>query len=178
VPDFAITPPKGPGQVWTIESASKHANGGQFRNANYENGRSLFHAVGCGACHRMAGFGGDIGPDVTSIRNKFDVAYVLESILDPSKVISDQYGSSNVTTKSGAVHTGLVVERGDDLEVYPPDPKGAPVKMKRTDVAKIEEVPVSQMPPGLINLLNGDEVRDLMAYLMSAGDPKDKVYGK
>jgi putative heme-binding domain-containing protein len=178
VPDFAITPPKGPGQVWTIESASKHANGGQFRNANYENGRSLFHAVGCGACHRMAGFGGDIGPDVTSIRNKFDVAYVLESILDPSKVISDQYGSSSVTTKSGTVHTGLVVERGDDLEIYPPDPKGEPVKMKRTDVAKIESVPVSQMPPGLINLLNGDEVRDLMAYLMSAGDPKDKVYGK
>jgi hypothetical protein len=30
----------------------------------------------------------------------------------------------------------------------------------------------------LINLLNGDELRDLMAYLMAAGDPKDKVYGK
>jgi len=178
VPDFAITPPKGPGQAWTVETASKHSNGGQLRNANYENGRSLFHAVGCGACHRMAGYGGDIGPDVTSIRNKFDVAYVLESILDPSKVISDQYGSSMVTTKSGAVHTGLVVERGDDLEVYPPDPKGEPARMKRSEVAKIERVPVSQMPPGLINLLNGDEVRDLMAYLMSAGDAKDKVYGK
>ena len=178
VPDFAITPPKGPGQVWTVESGMKHANGGQFRNASFENGRSLFHAVGCGACHRMAGFGGDIGPDVTSIRNKFDAAYVLESIIEPSKVISDQYGSSSVTTKSGAVHTGLVVERGDDLEVYPPDPKGAPAKLKRSDVAKVERVPVSQMPPGLINLLNGDELRDLMAYLMSAGDPKDKVYGK
>jgi len=178
MPDFAITPPKGPGQAWTIESAMKHANSGQFRNASFENGRSLFHAVGCGACHRMAGFGGDIGPDVTSIRNKFDASYVLESIIDPSKVISDQYGSSSVTTKSGAVHTGLVVERGDDLEVYPSDPKGEPVRMKRGDVAKIEGVPVSQMPPGLINLLNGDEVRDLMAYLMSAGDPKDKVYGK
>lgn len=178
VPDFEITPPKGPGQIWTIETASKHANSGQFRNANFENGRSLFHAVGCAACHRMAGFGGDIGPDVTSTRNKFDVAYVLESIIDPSKVISDQYGSSSVTTKSGAVHTGLVVERGDELEVYPPDPKGEPVKMKRTDVAKIESVPVSQMPPGLINMLNGDEVRDLMAYLMSAGDPTDKIYGK
>jgi cytochrome c1 len=52
------------------------------------------------------------------------------------------------------------------------------VKVTRADVAKIERTPVSQMPPGLINLLSGDEVRDLMAYLMSAGDPKDKVYGK
>lgn len=177
-PDFAIAPPKGPGQAWTVESAMEHSHPGQFRKASYENGRSLFHAVGCGACHRMAGFGGDIGPDVTSIRNKFDAAYVLESIVEPSKVISDQYGSSSVTTKGGAVHTGLVVERGDGLEVYPPDPKGAPARLKRSEVAKVERVPVSQMPPGLINLLNGDEVRDLMAYLMSAGDPKDKVYGK
>jgi putative heme-binding domain-containing protein len=178
VPDFTITPPIGPGQAWTIETAAMHANSGQFRNASYENGRSLFHAVGCAACHRLGGFGGDIGPDITSIRNKFDTAYVLESIIDPSKVISDQYGSSSVTMKSGVVHTGLVVERGDDLEVYPPDAKAEPAKVKRTEVAKIERVPVSQMPPGLINMLNGDEVRDLMAYLMSAGDPKDKVYGK
>ncbi len=176
-PDFTITPPKGPGQEWTLDNARKHANPGQFRHASYENGRSLFHAIGCAACHRMAGFGGDIGPDLTSIRNKFDAAYVLESILDPSKVISDQYGSSMITTKSGAVHTGLVVERGEDFEVYPPDPKGEPVKLRRTDIAKIERVPVSQMPPGLINLLNGEELRDLMAYLMSAGDAKDKVYG-
>jgi cytochrome c1 len=83
-----------------------------------------------------------------------------------------------VTTKGGAVHTGLVVERGDTLEIYPPDAKAEPVKVTRADVTKIERTPVSQMPPGLINLLSGDEVRDLMAYLMSAGDPKDKVYGK
>ncbi|MCB1089597.1 MAG: c-type cytochrome, partial [Verrucomicrobiae bacterium] len=178
VPDFAITPPKGPGQQWTIESASQQANSGKFRQASYESGRGLFHAIGCAACHRFAGYGGDIGPDLTSIRNKFDVAYVLESILDPSKVISDQYGSSMVTTKDGGVHTGLVVEKGESLEVYPPDAKAEPVKVNRADVVKIERVPVSQMPPGLINVLNGDEVRDLMAYLMSAGDPKDKVYGK
>lgn len=178
VPDFPIHPPKGPGQEWTVETALRHASPGELKKASYENGRSLFHATGCAACHRMAGFGGDIGPDVTSIRNKFDAAYVLESIVDPSKVISDQYGSSMVTTKDGATHTGLVVERGEGLEVYPPDAKAAPTRLKRSDVAKIEAVPVSQMPPGLLNLLNGDEVRDLMAYLMSAGDPKDKVYGK
>ncbi|MCB1202696.1 MAG: DUF1080 domain-containing protein [Verrucomicrobiae bacterium] len=178
VPDFTITPPKGPGQEWTLASASAQANSGKFRQASFENGRSLFHAIGCAACHRFGGFGGDVGPDLTSIRNKFDSNYVLESIIEPSKVISDQYGSSMVTTKSGAVHTGLVVERDEVLEVYPPDAKAEPVKVPRNDVAKIESVPISQMPPGLINLLNGEELRDLLAYLMSAGDPGDKVYGK
>ncbi len=178
VPDFPIHPPKGPGQAWTVETAARHSSPGELKKASYENGRSLFHATGCAACHRFGGFGGDIGPDLTSIRNKFDTAYVLESIIEPSKAISDQYGSSAVTTKDGATHTGLVVERGEEIEVYPPDAKAEPAKLKRSDVAKIEPVPVSQMPPGLINLLNGDEIRDLMAYLMSAGDPNDKVYGK
>lgn len=178
VPDFPVAPPKGPGQEWTVESALRHANAGQFRQASFENGRSLFHASACAACHRFAGYGGDIGPDLTSIRNKFDAAYVLESIVEPSKVISDQYGSSAVTTKGGAVHTGLAVEREESLEVYPVDAKAEPIIVKREEIAKIEPVAVSQMPPGLINPLNGDELRDLMAYLMSAGDPKDKVYGK
>lgn len=177
-PDFEIVPPKGPGQEWTVASGLKVANAGAFRKASFESGRSLFHAVGCAVCHRFGGFGGDIGPDLTSIRNKFDVAYVLESIVEPSKAISDQYGSSTVTTKDGASHTGLVVERGDDLEVYPPDAKAEPVKLKRDQVAKVEAATVSQMPPGLVNLLNGEELRDLMAYLMSAGDPGDKVYGE
>lgn len=178
VPDFPIHPPRGPGQSWTVETAARHCGTGQMKKASYENGRSLFHAIGCAACHRFGGFGGDIGPDLTSIRNKFDSAYVLESIIAPSEAISDQYGSSAVTTEGGKVHSGLVVERGDLLEIFPPDAKAEPVRLKRAEVAKIESVPVSQMPPGLINPLSGDEVRDLLAYLMSAGDPEDKVYGK
>ncbi len=178
VPDFEIKPPKGPGQAWTQASAAPFVGGGKLKQANFESGRNLFHATGCAACHRFAGAGGDIGPDLTSVRNKFDAAYILESMIEPSKVISDQYGSSMVTMNDGKTHVGLVVERGDQVDVYPPDPKGEPVKLSHSDIAKIEAWPVSQMPPALINTLNGDELRDLVAYLLSAGDPKDKVYGK
>lgn len=178
VPDFPIHPPKGPGRQWTVAEALPQVRSDELKKANYENGRSLFHAIGCAACHRLAGYGGDIGPDITSIRNKFDLAYVLESIIEPSKVISDQYGSSAVTTQDGAVHTGLVVDRGDKLEIYPPDAKSAPTQVERAAVAKIEAVAVSQMPPGLIDALSGAELRDLMAYLMAAGDPQDKLYQK
>jgi putative heme-binding domain-containing protein len=173
-PDFPIMDPVGPGKKWTVGETLAAARG----PANFERGRSLFFSTKCASCHRVRGLGGAIGPDLTSIRNKFDAAYVLESIVEPSKVISDQYGSFAVTTKGGAVHTGLAVEREKSLEVYPVDAKAEPIVVKREEIAKIEPVAVSQMPPGLINPLNGDELRDLMAYLMSAGDPKDKVYGK
>jgi putative heme-binding domain-containing protein len=178
VPDFTITPPKGPGQVWTVASAAPHTSGGAMKKASFEHGRSLFHAIGCAACHRFAGLGGDIGPDVTSTRTKFSTEYVLESIIDPGSVISDQYGSFAVTLKTGEVHTGLVVENDDTVDIYPAVNAAEAITVKRSDVAKIEQSPISQMPPGLINGLNAEEVRDLIAYLMSGGDPKDKVYGE
>mgnify|MGYP003637604550 CR=1 FL=1 len=182
VPEFAITAPEGPGQNWTVAEAAKHAKGGKsIVGADYESGRNLFHAIGCAACHRFDSLGGDIGPDLTTVKNKFDANYLLESIIDPSKVISDQYGSKIVTMKDGSTHAGLVVERSDTVDVYPAaktTEELKPATLKASEIAKIEESPVSQMPPMMLNLLNGDEVRDLIAYLLSGGDPKAKVYGK
>ena len=102
----------------------------------------------------------------------------LEAIIDPSKDISDQYGSSVVTMNDGTVHGGLVIEQGDVVDVYPPDATTEPVTLSHSDIANIEASPVSQMPPGLINALSKEELRDLVAYLMSGGNPDDKRYGK
>jgi len=175
VPDFPIQPVVGPGRNWTVEEASKHLN---YRKADFERGRSLYFATSCGACHRLGGLGGDIGPDLTSIPNKFDNAYVLEAIINPSKDISDQYGMFEVTLKDGTKQTGLYVENGEDVSIYPPDHTAEPTRVKRSEVAGVKQLEISQMPPGLINGLNPEEVRDLMAYLMSSGNPKSRIYGK
>jgi hypothetical protein len=37
---------------------------------------------------------------------------------------------------------------------------------------------ISMMPPGLINALNQEELLDLIAYLQSAGNHKDKAFQK
>ncbi len=175
VPDFPIVPPAGPGQNWTVATAAKFTTGGQFRNASFERGRSLFHAAACAACHRFDGLGGDIGPDLTTVKNKFDANYLLESIIEPSNVISDQYGSKIVTLKDGTAISGLVVEEGATAKVYPAVKTSEELKptiVKLSDIAKIEESPISQMPPMLLNAFSGEEVRDLIAYLMSGGDPE------
>ncbi len=177
VPDFEIKPPKGPGQNWTGETAVPLVD--RLGKADFENGRSLFHAVGCAACHRFGGLGGDIGPDLTTLQTKFDQYYILHSIIYPSDDISDQYSSKIVTLKNGDILNGIVVERGEKIEVYPAAKTAEELKptvVTESEVATIEDSPVSQMPPMLINGLNGDEVRDLIAYLMSGGDPKARVY--
>lgn len=178
VPDFEIKPIVGPGQVWTAADAtSKAAN--RFREADFEAGRSLYFAANCGKCHRYAGLGGNIGPDLTSIPNKFDVGYVIEHIIDPSKVISDQYQSYNVLTAAGAVLTGLVSEADGKMVIYTADVKAQPITLNANQVEAVKPSKVSQMPKGLIDGLSADELRDLLAYLMSGGDPKNrKVYGK
>lgn len=178
---FKSTPPKGPGRAWTLEAAVSAVNAAGSK-PDFDSGRNLFHATACSACHLFAGEGGAIGPDLSSVRNKFSVNDLVESIIDPSKVISDQYGSSILNTKSGAALSGRVISRtGDDnkvshYEVYSADPEAKPAVVKASDVKSIEESPVSQMPPGLINSLNPSEVKDLVAYLLSRGNKNDPLY--
>jgi len=173
-PDFEITPPEGPGQVWTVDSAM--AAIGNLRKADFENGRNLYFAVSCGACHRYTGLGGGVGPDLTTVGNKFDTRYLLESIINPSDAISDQYGSHVVTLKDGTIHMGMVVEGDDRMEIYSSDPNSEPIVVKPDQVASVKESPVSQMPPGLINSLNAKELKDLIAYLSTVGDSSHRFF--
>ncbi len=177
VPDFEIAPIRGPGRTWTIAEAQKSAN--RFKEASFERGRSLYFAAACGKCHRYNGLGGNVGPDLTSIPNKFDVNYVIEHIIEPSKVISDQYQSSVVLTADGQALVGLVSEADGKLVIFPANITGESITVDSDDVEEVRPSDVSQMPKGLIDGLNADELRDLLAYLMSGGDPENrKVYGR
>lgn len=177
-PDFEIAPVKGPGKVWDVQQAVQAVRG----KPNFERGRSLFFAAKCASCHRMGGLGGTVGPDLTSIPNKFDTRYVIEAIVDPSKDISDQYGSSVVLLDSGQIVTGLVVTNQDapegagQLVVYPSDPDAKPITVDAETVEEINPSPISQMPKELLDSLSPAEVNDLLQYLMSAGNPEDKRY--
>lgn len=182
-PDFEINPPVGPGRQWTVEEALEVLNEDQNVNDNeteaelsFERGRSLFHATACASCHRLGGFGGNIGPDLGSVSNRFNRADILEEIIHPSRSISDQYSSYMVTTNEGESYTGQIVKRQDTVEIYSQNMDEPPTIVSRDQVALIEEVETSQMPPGLINTLNPEELKDLIAYLESGGNPEADIY--
>ena len=40
----------------------------------------------------------------------------------------------------------------------------------------MEEDPISPMPPGMINGNKEDEIADMMAYLMSGGNPSNRMF--
>jgi len=162
------TPPTGPGRKWTKTEALS-VLGDKLSDRNYDQGRNLFHAVSCAKCHRFNGEGGAIGPDLSTTARKFSLADLLDSILEPSKVISDQYESHLVQTVDGLLVTGRVVEFGDEIHVFTDDPDAPPRVIKRSEVEEMVVSKASQMPSGLIDTLNQKELRDLVVYIMSGG---------
>jgi putative heme-binding domain-containing protein len=174
-PPVQSTPPKGPGQKWTTASAVEIL-GNKLSKRSHEVGRNLFHATSCSKCHRMAGEGGAIGPDLSTAGKKFSLTDLMDAIVVPSKAISDQYGSHQVLTSSGELLVGRVVELGNQVYVYLPDPNAKPRVIDKADVEQISPSPVSQMPEGLVDTLNPEELKDLVAYILAAGDSRNAVY--
>jgi len=177
-PDLAKLPrPKGPGKDWKLEEVVDLA-AKKMRKRNFENGKKAYQAVLCAQCHRFDGFGGDIGPDLSSVGNKFSVGDLIESIIDPSKVISDQYESTVITKKDGNAVLGRIVaedEQAYHVSANPLAPNQL-IKVAKSDVAKMEPSKLSAMPPKLINALNEQELLDLIAYLRSGGNRKDRAF--
>ncbi len=131
-------------------------------NANAANGRTVFQRT-CGACHKMYGEGGTIGPDITG-SNRANVNYLLSNVLDPSGEIQDDYKMVVVTTRDGRTYAGNVNtenERQLTLRVVGQDA----VVINKSDIQSREETPNSMMPPGLFNTLTEKDVLDLVAYL-------------
>ncbi len=170
-----VAPPKGPGRKWTRQEALEVV-GTKLSKRNYAKGRQIYFAVSCGKCHRLDGEGGSIGPDLSTAGTKFPLPDLLDSIIEPSKVISDQYASHQVVTTNGQVLQGRAVEIGDELYVYTPDADAPPKVIKKSEIDEMQPSPISQMPVGLVDSLNPEELKDLLAYLLSGGDQRHAVF--
>ena len=138
-------------------------------NGDQENGRRMFAAVACFDCHRFAGEGATVGPDLTAVAGRFSTRDLLESILDPSKTISDQYAATTVVTGDGRVITGRVVNIVRDTLMIQTDML-RPAELVRMPISEIDEMrpsKTSMMPTGLLDTLTKKQIVDLIAYLSS-----------
>lgn len=92
-----------------LESALSQVSQGR----SFERGRAMFRAAACIACHRMHHEGAAVGPDLTSLAARFSRRDILESILDPDKVVAEQYRRDVLETRDGKVITGMIIEGND-----------------------------------------------------------------
>lgn len=162
---------------WTVDELAPVVEKG-LSGRDFDRGRKLFGEANCFACHRFGNEGGAQGPDLTAAAGRFSVRDLLESIIEPSKVISDQYAAVVIATSDGKTITGRIVNlHGDSLSVMTNmlDPNGL-VNVDRRKVESMETSKVSMMPTGLIDTFKEEEILDLMAYLLSRGDRNSKMF--
>ncbi|MBL9176585.1 MAG: c-type cytochrome, partial [Verrucomicrobiaceae bacterium] len=177
IPNYVA--PKGPGKNYTLDEAVTLASN-NLKGRDFANGEAMYRSVMCATCHRFNGEGGSIGPDLTGSGNRYTLRDLIENITDPSKVISDQYDSHEITKKDGSVLIGRIVveENGKVFLMTNPFAPNDQLSIAESDIAKKGTRKVSMMPPGLINSLNQDELLDLIAYLVSGGNKADKAFKK
>jgi putative heme-binding domain-containing protein len=120
----------------------------------------------CIQCHRLQGSGQMVGPDLDGNAKKRTRQELLESILEPSKVIEPRYNNYLVLTDDGNLVTGLKIGESDEDVVV----KQADGKDRRIPKDEIESIKIqaqSLMPTGLAAEMTAQELADLLAFLES-----------
>jgi putative heme-binding domain-containing protein len=131
-------------------------------------GKAVFEKAQCAKCHKYGKLGEGVGPDLTDVSKRFKRPDVLESIYYPSKVISDQYRSTQFVTKKGQQIVGLAAVQGDAISVLQSD--GTKVALKKDEIESQFASLVSVMPEQLLDALDKREIADLFAYLESPAE--------
>lgn len=145
------------------KEVSDHA---MARKGDIKTGGRLFTAQGCIACHSIDPAAGQKGPYLGAAGAKFTRDYLIESILDPNKVVAQGFRSAVFQMNDGAAHMGFVTAEEDGI-VEVRDISGQARKIRRADVKTQQELPNSMMPPGLGANLTLDEFTSLIEYLAS-----------
>ena len=143
----------------------------EFKTRNLENGKNMFAVGGCYKCHRLGGSGGIVGPDLTAAGNRFNTRDMLETLIEPSKSISDQYSSTAFALDDGRVVVGRVVNLSGKQYWVQPDMIN-PEKLIKINVDSIEdqeESEISPMPLGLLNTMTREDILDLIGYMRTFG---------
>lgn len=134
-----------------------------------DRGRALFFqpsTMQCKTCHQIGGEGGKVGPDLSQIGKKLNRAQLLESLVEPSKTIAQEYRSYLIETSDGRNLTGLVVSR-NERELVIRDAQNSETRLGAAEAEQLLPQAQSIMPEGLLRDLTPQQAADLVAYLQS-----------
>jgi putative membrane-bound dehydrogenase-like protein len=125
----------------------------------------------CMACHRLAGKGHEVGPDLETIRHQ-PPAQLLTNVLDPNREVAPNFVEYLVTTQDGLIATGLIAaETATGITLRRAE--GVQQTILRQNIEQIASTGVSLMPEGLEKKISVPEMADLIAFLLSPG-PRPK----
>lgn len=170
--------PKGPGKAYTLDEAVAAVRG-HLTGRNYEQGRAMFAAAACVACHRLGDLGvGTAGPNLTQAGSRYSERDLLQSIVEPSASLNENFAATRYEMRDGSAIVGYpAFEEGAEMLITTnlmlPN---ALSLVKSADVKSKGPSTTSLMPAGLIDSLNENELRDLAAFILSGGNPNHAMF--
>ena len=129
-------------------------------------GERLYTAQGCIACHSIDPKAEQKGPYLGAAGAKFTRDYLIDSILEPNKVVAQGFQTAMLSLKDGTAKMGFITGEADGV-IEMRDIAGQVSKVKREDVKEETHMPQSMMPPGLAGTLTVEEFTSLVEYLVS-----------
>jgi putative heme-binding domain-containing protein len=139
----------------------------ELRGGDWARGKALFHGkAACFSCHATADAAGPpkLGPNLANLIHR-DYESVLRDIREPGAAINPEHIGYTVETTDGATLAAVLSGEQDGVMKFV-DVTGAR-DLPRTKLKSMQALPVSLMPPGLWDMLNADERRDLMTFLLT-----------
>jgi putative membrane-bound dehydrogenase-like protein len=128
-------------------------------------GREVFAKANCIKCHRFLKEGEGVGPDLTTVRRRFQKKEIIESVLLPSQVISDQYAAITVVTTDGLSHTGMPLPNPGSKNLLLLLPDATRLEIPEEKIDEKVKAKTSVMPEGLFKDLTLAQIADLFAFL-------------
>jgi putative heme-binding domain-containing protein len=130
---------------------------------NVENGARLF-ASQCASCHRVAGRGGRIGPDLTRIGVARSRAALVREIRTPSEWVTPAFETVTLVTNEGQRVRG-VKKNEDVFSIQIMDVRERIQGFTKSSLREVIYEKDSLMPPFGPGRLNESDLTDLVGYL-------------
>ena len=130
-------------------------------------GAKVFLEAGtCNKCHRVAGVGKEVGPDLSEIGDKLSREAMYVSILDPSAAISHNFEAYSILTDEGEMITGVLINRTDELVTLRTS-EGVDRSVRSEQIDSLKKQTKSAMPQDLQKQMTVEQLVDLVEYLMT-----------
>ncbi len=161
-PSFATAP-----AVVNLETLRSFAIG---HAGDTKKGEELFFdakGLACLKCHAANGRGSStLGPDLTGLALKYDMADIIQSVLIPSARLATGYQPVTIARADGTVVSGLIrSETATEIEMVDAEARVTRVAKSEVEDRKVSDI--SLMPTGLVDTLSPVDFADLIAYLTS-----------
>jgi putative heme-binding domain-containing protein len=165
MPGFSFSADETRGLIAFIR-AGFDPSGTAVKVGNIDRGKALFSGKGgCASCHRVNGVGPRQAPDLSDIGALRTAAALQRSLLDPTTAMLPINRPVTIVTTDGKTIRGRRLNE-DTYSVQLITDAGELTTVEKRNLKSMDRAKASPMP-SVAKTLGGDEVADLVAYLLS-----------